>query len=541
MDASLATGIASLAIQLFSGSLSSYRALVTAFTQDISLEILRCKLELEEQRFMLWGDASRISQEQLGFPGAHIASILNSLQAISNLISEARTLAERNAVHLATQETATNVPSNESRSVQVASSVTRTARWVLDDKARLESIIRDLKDFNDSLNSLLYHNDRLELGKSFQKVCIETLSTETQRKLEILEQSNLEDYRDLAFMAALRRAGLQLEGLNTGEQVDLGLRSSDGTSGFEARWIIDVPELHSRAPGDTMLCVNGESLHLEWKKLPDVGSPARHRVIQRLQFLMNILGKSPKPADFCVLDLRGFAVHPDQAYVALAYSIPPTVVADSRFSLQELLTLKELRKAYRPPLEGRVRLALRLCRCVLMLHTAGWLHKAIRPSNVMFFPPEYGASIGALDSAYLIGFESAREDELAFTSDTVFTETLSTETEWQYYEHPLRQGEQKRKFSKVFDIYSLGLVLLDIALWNPFTASLEGVEPTKAKSFVLKHLLQGEVAFRVGSIYEDVIRQCITGNLYNVRGVTKNWREVAFWNNVIQKLELCNA
>jgi hypothetical protein len=289
MDAGLATGIASLAVQLFSGSLGSYRALVTSFAQDASLEILRCELELEEQRFMLWGDSSRISHEQLGIPGAHIPSVLSSLKAISTLISEARTLTERN---LSSQETVASVSSNGIRSFEAATSLTRKARWVLDDKARLESMIRDLKDFNDSLNSLLYHHDRLELGKSFQKVCIETLSTETQRKLDIIEHSNLEDYRDLAFMAALRRARLQIEELNIGERNELG------DSGFEAQWIVDVPELHSRAPGDTMLFVNGDHLHLEWKRLPGPDSPSRHRIIKRLQFLTNLLGKRQNPRTF---------------------------------------------------------------------------------------------------------------------------------------------------------------------------------------------------------------------------------------------------
>jgi hypothetical protein len=71
----------------------------------------------------------------------------------------------------------------------------------------------------------------------------------------------------------------------------------------------------------------------------------------------------------------------------------------------------------------------------------------------MFFPPEERSGTSAMDNAYLVGFECAREDDTVFTSDTTFSETLFTETEWQYYEHPLRQGEQKRKFSKVFDIY----------------------------------------------------------------------------------------
>jgi hypothetical protein len=483
MDAGLATGVASLTIQLFSGTVASYRALANAFQRDADLAILACKLELEEQRFLLWGTSSGIDREELGIAAEHVSVVLNSLKTISSLVSKAQQLVQKNVTTPATTSDEHQTGRLDSSAVQRLS---KSARWILDHRSKLESILRDLKDFNDSLNSLLSQHDRLEAGKSFQKICIKALGTEKQSKLALLEESTLEDYRDVAFMAALRKARLQLDVVTINESTLLPNAANTsaagaltnaststaaatastpgggkGSSAFDDQWIINIPGFASQHPGDNMLHLNRSYIYLEWKKLPAPGSASRQRILQRLQFLTTLLGKSPKPADFCVLDLRGFAIHPDQTHLALVFDIPPAVQAqgDSYFSLQDILTSKELRKTYQPALQERYRLALRLCRCVLMLHTAGWLHKAIRPSNVIFFPTGEGSGAGpsAFDNIYLVGFECAREDGPVSNNDAAFSETLFTETEWQFYEHPHYQcegeDEQRRKYTKLFDIY----------------------------------------------------------------------------------------
>jgi hypothetical protein len=69
--------------------------------------------------------------------------------------------------------------------------------------------------------------------------------------------------------------------------------------------------------------------------------------------------------------------------------------------------------------------------------------------------------------------------------------------------------------------------------------SLEGVPPKKVKSVAL-HWFRGEIDFRMGSTYQDVVRTCITGD-FDERGTTKNWQEVAFLKKVVHQLELCRV
>jgi hypothetical protein len=114
--------------------------------------------------------------------------------------------------------------------------------------------------------------------------------------------------------------------------------------------------------------------------------------------------------------------------------------AFSMKSLDQLFSLPMLR----PSLNQRLKIATDLTETVLQLHTAGWLHKCIRPGNVLFFVSGAKAwdSINEVPSVYLSGYEYARAD-----NPLESTEYPSMLRHARLYCHPLSLGQGRASCS----------------------------------------------------------------------------------------------
>ncbi|OJZ91918.1 hypothetical protein ASPFODRAFT_201759 [Aspergillus luchuensis CBS 106.47] len=128
--------------------------------------------------------------------------------------------------------------------------------------------------------------------------------------------------------------------------------------------------------------------------------------------------------------------------------------------LQSPRTLRSLLAEHpRISLSKRVQLAKQLARSVMFVHTTGFVHKGIRPETIMIFRKD-NEDIGP---SFLVGFERVRRAEAQ-------TDKLG-DLEWErnLYRHPVRQGLwSEEAFTMQHDIYSLGVCLLEMALWNSF-------------------------------------------------------------------------
>lgn len=173
------------------------------------------------------------------------------------------------------------------------------------------------------------------------------------------------------------------------------------------------------------------------------------------------------------------------------------------------------------PLNELLAQAKSLARSVFFIHTARFVHKNIRPENILVFE-DATHETGKL---YLVGFEKFRADR---EHSMKFGDGL---WECDLYRHPERQGSQPEKFYVMqHDIYSLGVVLLEIGLRISFVTPSDGNaapaphqelrdsdrhsdkdEPGHAKS--LKKRLTDLAAQRLpalmGQIYTNVVLSCL--------------------------------
>jgi len=209
-------------------------------------------------------------------------------------------------------------------------------------------------------------------------------------------------------------------------------------------------------------------------------------------------------------------------------------------------------KNFLPSQTQRVRLSMILACALSQLHSAGWLHKSLRADNILFFPApskagghKWGIS---LDEPYIVGYEYAR-----FDSSSEVSEQPSSNPEHDIYRHPSAIGDYSESFNRLFDIYSLGLIFLEIAQWRPLRKIVSKVVPelssksnngsiSRAKlkksgiggisSSPVPHVrltqimkirewlldttteenMPAMVNFLMGDIYHDVVMRCLRGH-----------------------------
>jgi hypothetical protein len=154
-------------------------------------------------------------------------------------------------------------------------------------------------------------------------------------------------------------------------------------------------------------------------------------------------------------------------------------------TLRDILLGDDSRLGVPFSLTWRLELATRLATAIMYVHTSGLVHKNIRPENLILVGdasmsqddnrPTQAKTAGKL---YLIGFEFARKEDEASTR-------IGDDTWWKnLYRHPQRQGVHPEiDFNMLHDIYSLGVILLEIALWRSFALE-ETDELTSEKRYI---------------------------------------------------------
>ncbi|KAI4189039.1 MAG: hypothetical protein L6R41_001742 [Letrouitia leprolyta] len=194
------------------------------------------------------------------------------------------------------------------------------------------------------------------------------------------------------------------------------------------------------------------------------------------------------------------------------------------------------------PLEARLSLAHELCNAILCVHTSGLVHKNLRPSTVLLIQRESDAP-NAMGSAYLTDWFMLRKD-------TELSSRRGSDN-WMedFYRHPRRQGRQpEERYNMGHDIYSLGVLLLEICLWEPFvqpwrTPPVSQLYETRADDLgivsntdstvvkkltkplniyqVLNSIAETEVAPRMGTQLATFILTCLQCLYGNVDGLNE--------------------
>ena len=171
-------------------------------------------------------------------------------------------------------------------------------------------------------------------------------------------------------------------------------------------------------------------------------------------------------------------------------------------------------------LTTRFEVAKQVVRSISYVHTLGFVHKNFRPETILGFRLSHDVDRSVF---FLIGFENIR---------TVDGRTLrSGDSAWEknLYRHPQRQGLHPEDiYTMQHDIYSLGVCLLEIGLWQSFLSYAEDTDspvPSEAlglhpeapefrqPNLMKEHLVdlsKRTLHRRMGERYRDIVINCLT-------------------------------
>ena len=179
-----------------------------------------------------------------------------------------------------------------------------------------------------------------------------------------------------------------------------------------------------------------------------------------------------KPCEMHILCCEGYVHRPELRQFQTILKLPQGM--GSPQTLRECLLYPH--SDGEPSLTARVELCKQIATAALYVHTASLVHKAIRPEAFVLLQsittqPEsqpdtlpFKSSTFRPGTPFLTGFGQARQE----TPDTYSSLRLSLSWEQDLYSHPTRQGKPTAKYTMAHDIYSIGVILLEIGLWRSF-------------------------------------------------------------------------
>tara|TARA_R110002003_G_scaffold55_2_gene4933 strand:- start:14700 stop:16550 length:1851 start_codon:yes stop_codon:yes gene_type:complete len=488
--------------------------------------------------------------------------------------------------------------------------VPKRIRWASWDHKKMESLIVKLSDFNDKMHDAL---DRAQMDTLLEMQTrtnyqIVLLNRQMENMVQIwqseriafrpqpqgmimdLEDSEYDFFNGIAGPAT-RSLTQPLGALAQQKFVHLAIEDSQYVS-EEYGQSIDLPHLaeHIRETelslkdirtidnepfpdeieeGDrTEATYNGASVWIEWKpnEMPGPGQPDDHvnlKILARVKKLAALLKQNNRMVRFRAPHCLGYFVDESEdreSRFGLVFEKPASVPPSTTPTTLRTL-IEQSNATYEvPSLTDRITLMRLLAETVERLHAVDWLHKGLRSGNILFF--QKVSDTGALEINYADPYISGFDYSRPATNDDM-TER-PTDNAWaDIYRHPTVQstgnreesGTGRESYKKSFDLYSLGIVLLEIANWRTIDQILNiDLDTARPKQTwpVMERLVRKEphhlkfVKSHLGNTVEGVIRACLEGpeafgldkEADERRGVVAAALQTAFGEKVVRRLAL---
>ncbi|KAI0149399.1 HET-s/LopB domain protein [Pestalotiopsis sp. NC0098] len=214
------------------------------------------------------------------------------------------------------------------------------------------------------------------------------------------------------------------------------------------------------------------------------------------------------------LPLKSVTRNSTSSEFAFEFGYPVGTSETEPVSLKDLIESEQSSDRLSLPL--RFHIALTVSLAIGAFHADGWLHKSLRSDSIKFFFTEQNSSCIYRDP-YLVDFEYSRPEAAAtiLASDNNLQRNL--------YRHPDRQGLPTAKFNKIHDVYSLGVVLLEIGVWQTAESMREdyledhdlrdtGKVSSEMRDMFLEKA-EESLGHTMGQAYQEAVKACISGEL----------------------------
>lgn len=208
----------------------------------------------------------------------------------------------------------------------------------------------------------------------------------------------------------------------------------------------------------------------------------------------------------------GFIDQPDISHgrALILYRLPHrSQDAASITTLHDLMSRNTSSESTKPALGVRFAIAHALASTLLGIQISGWVHKNITSRSIVMLSP---------DNPNLVGWATARR---VMGDSAVQEEYAGLETN--IYHHPRRYGKPSARFINEYDIYALGVVMLEIGLWKPMSALFKAqIKISREKgqlppvnivhTALLRHITGDELKREMGVQFARVVERCLTSH-----------------------------
>lgn len=361
----------------------------------------------------------------------------------------------------------------------------KTFRWVMKNEKRFRDDLQRMKQLTDYLHETLGDTQRNILMEIMRETCLVVLqlASDVKDMKSLLEMSKLVDYQKLVdgddSRSDLSQAETLVQAPSLGDGSGRSSTAAHGSSVFERLAEFravnisshetprtgghDAPVLEQKEDLLDMkdgyegrratATYKGHTVWIERKAYErermatedDVEDVLSDSIRADAEHLVFLLRAKSKPVEFCVPGCAGYFNDADNDRFGFVYEVRGPALGQL-----QLRSLVEV-------LKSRVDLAKRLSACLLYLHATNWLHKGLRSESIPFL----GESNEDRTQPYISSFEYSRPDDINAT-----VTGAPDSPEWAMYCHP-NYINRVTRFRKTYDIYSLGIILIEIAYWKP--------------------------------------------------------------------------
>jgi hypothetical protein len=547
-----------------------------------SFQHLRVRLQIEQSRLLNWGQKIGLVEGALEKPSRTLQLnrnlIIDILLEVQTLFRECVKVQEKYDNLVPHKTLPVRVPSPASEEdlqrrfpkgtntiltktlgvLEKTQQVPIRLKWAVIKQDNFQSLIEKLIGYNDSIEALLDSTalNQLQIMQRETHMCLLQLSNRVEELFEISQAMKIHAQMPAAgSLAGLSRSSTLVvdqeeENESFARLADfkaqqIGLEKQESSGEIAAIKRSDI-ELVTSGSIRSEARLHGKSVWIEWKEYMHDPNPKSNWTLTiegRVKKLATLLGSEHKPSEFRAPRCVGYFDERDeiQPRFGFVYDKPDDVPSET----EPVSLFDFIEKQDKPSLTKRVGLAHALARCLMYLHSVNWLHKGLRSSSVLFFTPPGEDPV--YEAPWLSGFDYARPD-----LPEEATEPPRAHSEHDIYRHPDILSSSSPRSKKSHDIYSLGVVLIEIAYWQRIDRIVNLPEDHKAargkvkrvRKMILEDNIIQWIDSNVGEIYAEVVRKCVAGGKdlgvesvrdENDKNVGASMQQ-AFSDEIVQKL-----
>jgi Prion-inhibition and propagation len=477
-------------------------------------EKVATKFHWEQYRLLIFGQRSGLFEKPNAKLNWHL--ILPYLGQIESILTSPEKLRETYHVEVGDEETiplemllGTQDPESniekamldiipnylffKAKSIRENKSVVKKLKWRVDSRDTFRRIANDISEINDQLENILPTADREWLHCTHNAVLRDLIARcvdDTGEALQLLNSTTDAYHTELQAAVQLKLVRLSIRPqrlVHNGNSDQNGIQPLKKLSKQRMKPLSSNHSL--KYEGVELARYKGKLILLEWRQAGAAHWQQVQIEIQSLAVHLREMG----PPSFHSLPCLGFALSEETEKCGIGYDV---MAADNLVGIEnfKMVSLKDVLNnpsaAGRVSLNTRLRIAKDLAETVLQNHTAGFSHNDIRSEHILFLVI-YDDYIKYIPKATttLLGYAPAQR---VLSSELINGENTDRYGKTDMAGNNRIHGEGRSTHVQDSDLYCLGCVLLELALWKPLDLICREISSGKSQSSIETVDLKGK-------------------------------------------------